>query len=64
MRTSNNTFINEVVYKTLSGEKSIQYRGEKLWHELPDETKVCDSFSIFKKQRKNQFFSESPFDSE
>ena len=38
--------------KSYGGGKSIQFRGAKLWNEMPDDIRSSDSFSIFKKQYK------------
>ena len=38
--------------RIMTGEKSIQSRGSKLWESLPDDLKSCESFKMFKRQYK------------
>ncbi len=38
--------------RTKTGEKSIQFVGSNLWHELTSELRSCESFSSFKCQYK------------
>ena len=38
-----------LLYRTASGEKSVQHRGEKLWNDLPPYIKDLDSLKSFKR---------------
>ena len=39
----------EIIIRLVSGEKSIQYRGVKVWENIPDQIKTSESFISFKK---------------
>ena len=39
-------------FNSITGKKSIQFIGSKIWQELPEDVKNSDSFTIFKKSYK------------
>ena len=39
-------------FNSITGKKSIQFIGSKIWEELPEDVKNSDSFTIFKKSYK------------
>ena len=41
--------ITQITPRLVSGQNSIQYRGELLWNEIPDTLKNCNSLKSFKK---------------
>ena len=43
----------EIIIRLVSGEKSIQYRGVKVWENIPDQIKTSESFISFKKKFKS-----------
>ena len=51
-RVRNNN-VHIAITRLQSSNKSIQIRGEKLWNDLPDDTKVISTFSCFKKMIKS-----------
>ena len=46
------------------GEKSIQFRGSKLWNEIPDEIRCSESFNVFKKYLKEFLIEDLPDESD
>ena len=42
--------------RLVSGEKSLQFRGEKLWMSIPDEIKNNTSYMVFKREMKMRLF--------
>ena len=44
------------------GEKSIQFRGAKLWNSLPEDLCKTESLVSFKKNLKMHLFDDSTFD--
>ena len=45
-----------ITTRLVSGEKSIQIRGEKVWVNIPDEIKNHTSFVVFKREIKLKVF--------
>ena len=48
-----NSNVQIAITRLRSSNKSIQIRGEKLWNDLPDDTKVISTFPCFKKMIKS-----------
>ena len=46
------------------GEKSIQFRGAKLWNSLPQEIIQSQSLNIFKKQLKSYLLDDETYDND
>ena len=57
-----NIFTPNIVVSSTSGERSIQYRGAKLWNNLSDDIRQCESLSIFKKKLKVYLLEDSSLD--
>ena len=41
--------VSQIVPRLVSGENSIQYRGEKIWDEIPQVIQNCNSLKNFKR---------------
>ena len=51
--------VSQISPRLASGENSIQYRGERIWNEIPQEIQNCDSFKKFKRvMKRNLLVSE------
>ena len=59
---NHNIFTPNIVVSSTSGERSIQYRGAKLWNNLSDDIRQCESLSIFKKKLKVHLLEDSSLD--
>ena len=46
-----------LLYKTKTGEKSIQFKSSQLWDNLPNDVKTSSSFNIFKKACKEHLIN-------
>ena len=55
-RQSNDIYIDR--YRTTQGQKTIKFKGGKLWNGLPDYLKTCPSLNIFKSQCKKYILRE------
>ena len=51
-----------ITTRLLSGQKSIQICGEKLWNEIPKSSKQFTSFALFKRDIKSSILLDSIID--
>ena len=54
--------LDTISFQKSHGEKSIQFRGSKLWKKIPVEIRDSDSFAIFKKSFKAHVIADEPQD--
>lgn len=52
LRSSKENSNSSILYRLGSSEKSIQFRGTKIWEGLPNEVKTCESLIFFKTRLK------------
>ena len=54
--------LNTINHKSSHGEKSLQYRGTKVWSDIPEDIRNSDSLKVFNKHYKAHLIGDEPIE--